>query len=168
MFVIFTYLWRNKQLGRNEGEFDAGVKNNLYFIIDIYRYMTIAEKNKSGYWFRLFRGSYTLRNFLKERKRKRDKEKSPLHPSYKKESGVKEKAQNNKKTNKSRGLVDFDGRKDAFRQECQVPKLSKKSAVRKLRSWTLTNPRLRRMIEPKAHDLTPKQVKAIVSELGEP
>ena len=33
-FVIFTYLWRNKQLGRNEGEFDAGVKNNLYFIID--------------------------------------------------------------------------------------------------------------------------------------
>ena len=48
------------------------------------------------------------------------------------------------------------------------PKLSKKSAVRKLRSWILTNPRLRRMIEPKAHDLTPKQVKAIVGELGEP
>ena len=91
---------------------------HLFVAIDIYRYMTIAEKNKSGYWFRLFRGSYTLRNFLKERKRKRDKEKSPLHPSYKKESGVKEKAQNNKKTNKSRGLVDFDGRKDAFRQEC--------------------------------------------------
>jgi hypothetical protein len=48
------------------------------------------------------------------------------------------------------------------------PKLSKKSAVRKLRSWILTNPRLQRMIEPKAHDLTPKQVKAIVGELGEP
>ena len=144
---------------------------HLFVAIDIYRYMTIAEKNKSGYWFRLFRGSYTLRNFLKERKRKRDKEKSPLHPSYKKESGVKEKAQNNTHTaerESSVGGVELMVRKEAFRQECQVPKLSKKSAVRKLRSWILTNPRLRRMIEPKAHDLTPKQVKAIVGELGEP
>ena len=67
---------------------------HLYVAIDIYRYMTVAERNKAGYWYRIFKGSYTLRNFLKERKRKRDKEKSPLHPSYKKESGVKDKAQN--------------------------------------------------------------------------
>ena len=144
---------------------------HLYVAIDIYRYMTVAERNKAGYWYRIFKDSYTLRNFLKERKRKRDKEKSPLHPSYKKESGVKEKAQNNTHTaerESSVGGVELMVRKEAFRQECQVPKLSKKSAVRKLRSWILTNPRLRRMIEPKAHDLTPKQVKAIVGELGEP
>ena len=96
---------------------------HLFVAIDIYRYMTIAEKNKSGYWFRLFRGSYTLRNFLKERKRKRDKEKSPLHPSYKKESGVKEKAQNNTHTaerESSVGGVELMVRKEAFYRECMA------------------------------------------------
>ena len=53
---------------------------HLYVAIDIYRYMTVAERNKAGYWYRIFKGSYTLRNFLKERKRKRDKEKSPPAP----------------------------------------------------------------------------------------
>ena len=56
---------------------------HLYTAIDIYRYMSTADKNKAGYWYRIFKGTYTLRNFLKERKRKREKEKSPLHPSYK-------------------------------------------------------------------------------------
>ena len=32
-FVIFTYLWRNKQLGRNEGAFDVDVKKNLNAVI---------------------------------------------------------------------------------------------------------------------------------------
>ena len=32
-FVIFAYLCRNKQLGRNEGAFDADVKKNLNKVI---------------------------------------------------------------------------------------------------------------------------------------
>ena len=56
---------------------------HLYVAMDIYRYMTSSEKNKAGFWYRTFKNSYRLTGFLKERKRKRDKEKSPLHPSYK-------------------------------------------------------------------------------------
>ena len=56
---------------------------HLYVAMDIYRYMTLSEKNKAGFWYRTFKNSYRLTGFLKERKRKRDKEKSPLHPSYK-------------------------------------------------------------------------------------
>ena len=67
---------------------------HLYVAMDIYRYMTFSEKNKAGFWYRTFKSSYRLTGFLKERKRKRDKEKSPLHPSYKeRETEVKEKAQ---------------------------------------------------------------------------
>ena len=67
---------------------------HLYTAIDIYRFMTFAEKNKAGYWYRVFRSSFSLRGFLKERKRKRDKEKSPLHPSYKeRETMLKEKSE---------------------------------------------------------------------------
>ena len=93
--------------------------HHLYVAIDLYRYMTQEEKNKAGYWFREFKSSYTLKNFLKERKRKRDKEKSPLHPSYKeRETEVKEKAQ---KTNEraERNFADaLEKRREAFRQEC--------------------------------------------------
>ena len=65
---------------------------HLYVAMDIYRYMTFSEKNKAGFWYRTFKSSYRLTGFLKERKRKRDKEKSPLHPSYKeRETEVKEK-----------------------------------------------------------------------------
>ena len=35
-----------------------------------------------------FKNTYSLTGFFKERKRKRDKKGSPLHPSYKEESGV--------------------------------------------------------------------------------
>jgi hypothetical protein len=67
---------------------------HLYIALDIYRYMTYSEKNKAGYWYRMFRSSFSLTGFLKERKRKRDKEKSPLHHSYKeRETELKEKAQ---------------------------------------------------------------------------
>ena len=85
---------------------DAGLKSDfeeqavrlllfhLCIAIDIYRHMTQAEKNKAGYWYREeLKNSFSLTGFLKERKRKRDKKKSPLHPSYKEESGVKEKSQ---------------------------------------------------------------------------
>lgn len=67
---------------------------HLYIALDIYRYMTCSEKNKAGYWYRMFRSSFSLTGFLKERKRKRDKEKSPLHPSYKeRETMLKEKGE---------------------------------------------------------------------------
>ena len=67
---------------------------HLYIALDIYRYMTCAEKNKAGYWYRVFRSSFSLRGFLKERKRKRDKEKFPPDPLYKEtETEFKEKAQ---------------------------------------------------------------------------
>ena len=57
----------------------------------------------------MFRSSFSLTGFLKERKRKRDKEKSPLHPSYKeRETELKEKAQKN---------IYIAGRED-FHQEC--------------------------------------------------
>ena len=66
---------------------EQAVRQLLYHLciaIDIYRHMTQAEKNKSGYWYREeLKNSFSLTGFLKERKRKRDKKKSPLHPSYK-------------------------------------------------------------------------------------
>ena len=70
---------------------------HLCIAIDIYRHMTQAEKNKAGYWYReTLKNSFSITGFLKERKkerkRKRDKKSSPLHPSYKEESGVEEKA----------------------------------------------------------------------------
>ena len=84
---------------------------HLYVAMDIYRYMTSSEKNKAGFWYRTFKSSYRLTGFLKERKRKRDKEKSPLHPSYKeKETEVKEKAQ--------KMCVCAVDAKEAFHQEC--------------------------------------------------
>ena len=57
---------------------------HLYIAIDIYRYMSFSEKNKAGYWYRTFKSSYNMTGFLKERKRKRDKEKFPPHPLIKK------------------------------------------------------------------------------------
>ena len=84
---------------------------HLYIAIDIYRYMTGAERLRAGYWYRTFRSSFSLTGFLKERKRKRDKEKSPLHPSYKeRETTGKEKAQKDTHT--------IDVRREVFHQEC--------------------------------------------------
>ena len=82
---------------------------HLYVAMDIYRYMTLSEKNKAGFWYRTFKNSYRLTGFLKERKRKREKKNSPLHPSYKEtETEVKEKAQK---------IFFIAGRED-FHQEC--------------------------------------------------
>ena len=84
---------------------------HLYTAIDIYRFMTFAEKNKAGYWYRVFRSSFSLRGFLKERKRKRDKEKSPLHPSYKeRETMLKEKSEKDPPT--------ASDAREVFHQEC--------------------------------------------------
>ena len=88
---------------------------HLYVAMDIYRYMTSSEKNKAGFWYRTFKSSYRLTGFLKERKRKRDKEKSPLHPSYKeRETEVKEKEEKQTEQNTATGDAVLEG----FRKEC--------------------------------------------------
>ena len=62
---------------------------HLFCAIRYYRDMTYAEKVKAGFLYRTkFKNVYSLTGFFKERKRKRDKKGSPLHPSYKEESGV--------------------------------------------------------------------------------
>ena len=108
---------------------DAGLKSDfeeqavrlllfhLCIAIDIYRHMTQAEKNKAGYWYREeLKNSFSLTGFLKERKRKRDKKKSPLHPSYKEESGVKEKSQKTRHSD-AHAKQDLEERKKAFWNE---------------------------------------------------
>ena len=113
---------------------DAGLKSDfeeqavrlllfhLCIAIDIYRHMTQAEKNKAGYWYREeLKNSFSLTGFLKERKRKRDKKKSPLHPSYKEESGVKEKANTvyiYADSGDSGVGEDLESRRNAFFREC--------------------------------------------------
>ena len=57
---------------------------HLYTAIDIYRYMTQAEKNEAGRWYRMFKTSFSLRNFLKERKRHRERKNPPCTPLIRK------------------------------------------------------------------------------------
>jgi hypothetical protein len=54
--------------------------------------MTQAEKDAAGRWYRTFKTSFTLRNFLKERKRHRERKNPPCTPLIRKDSL--EKAQN--------------------------------------------------------------------------
>jgi hypothetical protein len=62
---------------------------HLFCAIRYYRDMTYAEKNTAGFLYRnKFKDVYSLTGFFKERKGKRDKKSSPLHPSYKEKSGV--------------------------------------------------------------------------------
>ena len=88
---------------------------HLFVAIEIYRYMTFAEKAKAGYWYRIFKGCFSLRNFLKERKRTRERKNPPCTPLIKK-GGV-EKGQ---KTSLS-PEQNFDGLDEgqmAFWKEC--------------------------------------------------
>ena len=48
------------------------------------------------------------------------------------------------------------------------PKLSPESASNKFRTWLKVNPRLKKLVSRRSNDYTPKQVKLIVDELGEP
>ena len=57
---------------------------HLYVAIDTYRYMTQAEKNEAGRWYRMFKTSFSLRNFLKERKRHRERKNPPCTPLIRK------------------------------------------------------------------------------------
>lgn len=92
---------------------------HLFVAIEIYKFMTVAERNKSGWWYRTyFKNIFPLSGFLKERKRKRDKEKSPLHPSYKKENGVLEKDEKTTECATRNGADALEGKREAFRKEC--------------------------------------------------
>lgn len=48
------------------------------------------------------------------------------------------------------------------------PDYSKDSAMRNLREWFRVNPRLSYLVNPKIRTLTPKMVRQIVEEVGEP
>ena len=49
------------------------------------------------------------------------------------------------------------------------PDVSPEYALKQLRTWINVNPRLREMIKPSnARRYTPKQVRAIIEEVGEP
>jgi hypothetical protein len=110
---------------------------HLCIAIDIYRHMTQAEKNKAGYWYREeLKNSFSLTGFLKERKRKRDKEKSPLHPSYKKESGVEEKGEKTTHT-VGREIRDLTERQMAFWLELEqyIGKYDRQTVLRFFYYW---------------------------------
>ena len=93
---------------------------HLYVALDIYRYMTLSEKNKAGFWYRTFKNSYRLTGFFKERKEKREKKNSPLHPSYKeKETEVKEKEEKTHTHFTRVADLDLEERKKRFLAECQ-------------------------------------------------
>ena len=49
-----------------------------------------------------------------------------------------------------------------------LPKHSKTTALKLLKSWLAFNPRLRSFAKSKRRYFTPKEVKLIVEELGEP
>ena len=48
------------------------------------------------------------------------------------------------------------------------PRLTKKGAMKKFESWLRKNPRLCYLIRKGIYDYTPKQVRQIVEEVGEP
>ena len=48
------------------------------------------------------------------------------------------------------------------------PKVSQDTAMKKLRRWFEVNPRLRHLINGSIKGYTPKQVRQIVEEVGEP
>ena len=47
-------------------------------------------------------------------------------------------------------------------------KYTQESAITRFREWLRVNPRLRHLINPSRHFYTPKEVKMIVGEVGEP
>ena len=109
---------------------DAGMKSDheeqavrqmffhLFCAIRYYRDMTYAEKNKAGFLYRTkFKNTYSLTGFFKERKRKRDKKSSPLHPSYKEESGVLGKDYKTLSITGDAASL-FETRQKAFWEEC--------------------------------------------------
>jgi len=48
------------------------------------------------------------------------------------------------------------------------PDLTKESAMKKFRNWLRINPRLRKLVSKNSRNFTPKQVRIIIEEVGEP
>lgn len=48
------------------------------------------------------------------------------------------------------------------------PNLTQETAMSKFREWLRINPRLQHLISRSSHTYTPKQVRLIVGEVGEP
>ena len=48
------------------------------------------------------------------------------------------------------------------------PDVSKETALKRLNVWLKTNPRLRYLLNPNIFNYTPKQVRQIIEEVGEP
>ena len=79
-------LLTDKGLSKDCGEQPARqLLLHLYTAIDIYRYMTQTEKDEAGRWYRVFKTSFSLRNFLKERKRHRERKNPPCTPLIRKD-----------------------------------------------------------------------------------
>ena len=108
---------------------------HLFVAIDIYRYMTFAEKAKAGYWYRMFKGSFSLRNFLKERKRTRERKNPPCTPLIKK-GGV-EKGQKTTHTSRAREGLSLEERKKRFWSELEqyVGKYDREMVLRFYYYW---------------------------------
>lgn len=108
--------------GLGEGCKEQAVRKFFYYqflAMEVYRYMTDGEKQLAGEKYRPFRTSFPFRNYFKERKRKRKKEKSPLYP-YKEKEIIKEKGDKsieieNAERDFSKSLSE---RREDFRQEC--------------------------------------------------
>ena len=49
-----------------------------------------------------------------------------------------------------------------------APELTDSGARKKLRKWSEVNPRLRYLLKVKGNSFTPRQVRKIVEEVGEP
>lgn len=63
--------------------------------------------------------------------------------------------------------IRFYGRTELAQMYC--PAIKDQSAYRKFRAWLMLNPRLRHLCnEDHPRSFTPKEVKLIVDELGEP
>ena len=48
------------------------------------------------------------------------------------------------------------------------PESTKEAALKRLNFWLKINPRLRHLLAPKIKNFTPRQVREIVDEVGEP
>ena len=82
------FLLQDRGLG---GEYqEQAVRQLLYHLfvaVDIYKWMTVAERNKAGWWYRnFFKNVFSLTGFLKERKRNRERKNPPCTPLIKKDS----------------------------------------------------------------------------------
>ena len=117
---------------------------HLYTAIDIYRYMTQTEKDEAGRWYRVFKTSFSLRNFLKERKRHRERKNPPCTPLIRKD--LLEKAQKTTHT-VEREIRDLTERQMAFWLELEqyIGKYDRQTVLRFFYYWAEEDKRTGKM-----------------------